>query len=109
MQLSRTVYRYQSVAADCTAVQMRIKEITQTRLHYDYLRVHVLLRREGLKDNHKRVYRVYRLYRQRRLSLRHKLLKRNKVAQLRQPHMQGHRANQVWSMDFWADNLFDGR
>ena len=55
MQLSRTVYRYQSVATDSTALQMRIKEITQTRVHYGYRRVHVLLRREGFKDNHKRV------------------------------------------------------
>lgn len=39
---------------------MRIKEITATRVHYGYRRVHVLLRREGWKDNHKRVYRFYR-------------------------------------------------
>ena len=106
MQLSRTVYRYQSIAADSSALQMRIKEITQTRVHYGYRRVHVLLKREGFKDNHKR---VYRLYRQQGLSLRHKRPRRNKAAQLRQPHKQAQRANQMWSMDFVADNLFDGR
>lgn len=106
MQLSRTVYRYQSIAADSSALRMRIKEITQTRVHYGYRRVHVLLKREGFKDNHKR---VYRLYRQQGLSLRHKRPRRNKAAQLRQPHMQAHRVNQMWSMDFVADNLFDGR
>lgn len=88
MQLSRTVYRYKSVAADSSALQMRIKEITQTRVHYGYRRVHVLLRREGFKDNHKR---VYRLYQQQGLSLRHKRPRRNKAAQLRQPHMQAQR------------------
>jgi putative transposase len=106
MKLSPTVYRYQSIAADSTALQMRIKEITQTRVHYGYRRVHVLLKREGFKDNHKR---VYRLYRQQGLSLRHKRPKRNKAAQLRQPQSQALRANQIWSMDFVADNLFDGR
>ena len=80
MQLSRTVYRYQCMAADSSALQMRIKEITQTRVHYGYRRVHVLLKREGFKDNHKR------LYRQQGLSLRHKRPKRNKAAQSRQPH-----------------------
>jgi putative transposase len=35
---------------------MRMNEITQTRVHYGYRRVHVLLRREGFKDNHKRIY-----------------------------------------------------
>lgn len=106
MQLSRTVYRYESVAADSSALQMRIKEITQTRVHYGYRRVHVLLKQEGFKDNHKR---VYRLYRQQGLSLRHKRPRRNKAAQLRHPHMQAQRLNQIWSMDFVADNLFDGR
>ena len=36
---------------------MRIKEIAQTRVQYGYRRVHVMLEREGFKDNHKRVYR----------------------------------------------------
>ena len=48
---------------------MRMKEITQTRVHYGYRRVHVLLRREGFKDNHKR---IYRLYRAEGMSLRYK-------------------------------------
>jgi len=64
------------------------------------------LSREGFKDNHKR---VYRLYQQQGLSLRHKRPRRNKAAQLRQPHMQAQRIIQMWSMDFVADNLFDGR
>lgn len=105
MQLSRTGHRYQSVAVDISALQMRIKEITQTRLQHGYRRVHVLLKREGFKGNHKP---VYRLYLQQALSLRHKRPRRNKVAQLRQPHTQAQRMNQIWSMDFVADDLFDG-
>jgi putative transposase len=34
----------------------RIKEITDTRVHHGYRRVHVMLRREGHMDNVKRVY-----------------------------------------------------
>ncbi|CAH0447794.1 hypothetical protein LMG10661_03867 [Ralstonia syzygii subsp. syzygii] len=34
----------------------RIKEIAATRVHYGYRRVHVMLQREGWKDNHKRVH-----------------------------------------------------
>jgi putative transposase len=106
IQLSRVVYLYQSVARDNAALIMRMKEITRTRVHYGYRRVHVMLKREGFKDNHKR---VYRLYREQGLSLRHKRPKRNKAAQLRQPKMLAHRINQIWGMDFVADNLFDGR
>ncbi len=58
--LSRMVYLYRSVAADDTALAMRMKDITRTRVHYGYRRVHVLLKREGFKDNHKRVYRLYK-------------------------------------------------
>ncbi len=56
--------------------------------------------------NHKR---VYRLYREQGMSLRHKRPKRNKAAQLRQPKTLAQKINQIWSMDFVADNLFDGR
>ena len=106
MGLQRSVYYYRSIARDSAAVLMRIKEITQTRVHYGYRRVHVLLRRERFKDNHKR---IYRLYRAQGLSLRYKRPKRNKAAQLRQPKTLASQINQMWSMDFVADNLFDGR
>ncbi len=106
IQLSRVVYLYKSTARDTTALVMRIKEITRTRVHYGYRRVHVMLRREGFGDNHKR---VYRLYRQEGLSLRHKRPRRSKAAQARQPQRAAQAINQIWSMDFVADNLFDGR
>lgn len=106
IQLSRVVYLYRSVGRDNTALVMRMKEITQTRVHYGYRRVHVMLKREGYKDNHKR---VYRLYREQGMSLRHKRPRRNKAARLRQPKTLAQRINQIWSMDFVADNLFDGR
>ena len=82
LKLSRQTYFYQSTARDSTAVLMRIKEITQTRVHYGYRRVHVLLKREGVKDNHKR---VYRLYREQGWTLRQKRPKCIKTAQLGQP------------------------
>jgi len=47
IQLSRVVYLYRSVAPDNSALVMRMKEITQTRVHYGYRRVHVMLKREG--------------------------------------------------------------
>ena len=67
LKLSRTVYVYKSRARDSSILLMRIREIAATRVHYGYRRVHVLLKREGFKDNHKR---VYRLYREEGLSLR---------------------------------------
>lgn len=86
IEISREVYLYRSVGRDNTALVMRMKEITQTRVHDGYRRVHVMRRREGFKDNHKR---IYRLYKEQGMSLRHKRPRRNKAAQLRQPKTMG--------------------
>jgi len=85
---------------------MRIQEITHVRVHYGSPRVYVMLRREGWQDNHKRVERIYR---EMGLSLRHKRPRRNKSARLRQPKQIVSTINEIWSMDFVADALFDGR
>ena len=74
---------------------MRIKEIADTRLHYSYRRVDVMLKREGLQANVKRVYRLYQVQ---RLSLRMKRPKRNNSARLWQPKQVVTAMNQIWSM-----------
>lgn len=53
--VSQGSFFYKAVKKDETALRMRIKEITITRVHYGYRRVHVLLRREGHPDNVARV------------------------------------------------------
>ncbi len=106
LQVSRSSFRYRSVAADDSALRLRIREITETRVHYGYRRVHVMLRREGWRDNHKR---IYRLYSEQGLSLRLKRPRRNKSAQRRHPQPQGLYPNHVWGMDFVSDALFNGR
>jgi len=106
LRISRSVYGYRSRARDARPLVARIKEIAATRVHYGYRRVHVLLRREGWRDNCKR---GYRLYRAEGLSLRHCRPRRNKSARLRQPRQLVSTMNEIWSMDFVADALFDGR
>ena len=56
--------------------------------------------------NHKR---VYRLYRQDGLSLRLKRPRRNVSAANRERQPASSAANEMWSMDFVSDALFDGR
>ncbi|MGQ3002537.1 MAG: IS3 family transposase [Hydrogenophaga sp.] len=106
VKMSASTYLYVSQRKDEGLLKARIKEITDTRVHYGYRRVHVMLRREGHMDN---VKRVYRLYREEGLSLRLKRPRRNKAAKLRQPKQLAHAINEIWSMDFVADALFDGR
>jgi len=54
-----------------------MKEIAETRVRYGFARIHILLRREGWRDNHKRTYRIYK---EEGLNLRSKRPRRNKTA-----------------------------
>jgi putative transposase len=69
-------------------------------------RIHTLLRREGWKDNHKRIYRVYHVE---GLNLRSKRPRHNKSAAHRLERPQLTSLYECCSMDFVADQLFDGR
>lgn len=57
--LQRSVYYYQKVDQADGVLSQRILAIAAIRIRYGYLRIHVLLRREGWHVNHKRVYRIF--------------------------------------------------
>ena len=58
---SRTAWYKPSTARDQTPLRTRIRALAHARPRYGYLRIHVLLRREGWRVNTKRVRRLYRL------------------------------------------------
>jgi putative transposase len=103
--VARSSYRYRSQAADQTPLRLRLRDLAATRVRYGYRRLHVLLRREGWRVNHKR---VYRLYREEGLGIRVK--RRKKLASA--PRVLPPPATQPlerWSLDFLSDSLVDGR
>jgi putative transposase len=104
--MSRSAFSYKAKARDCSAIRLRMREITQMRIHYGCERVFVMLRREGWRDNHKR---VHRLYKEEGLSLRHCRPRRSRSARRRQPIKVATAPNTLWGMDFVSDALFDGR
>ena len=59
--LQRATWYYRSQAKDQTALRMRIRDIANARPRFGYLRIHIMLRREGWRVNRKRVHRLYRL------------------------------------------------
>ena len=85
---------------------MRIREIAHARPRFGFLRIWVLLRREGWKVNHKRVRRLYRLE---GLQLRMRVRRRKHVALHRGPAPVPVGPTERWSMDFVHDALADGR
>jgi putative transposase len=98
--------RYQSVRADQMPLLMRIRDLARSRVRYGYFRIYIVLRREGWIVNHKR---VYRLYREDGLSLRLKRPRRHVTAARRESRAAASGPNELWSMDFVSDALFDGR
>jgi putative transposase len=104
--LARSTYGYRSRADRQEALRMRIRDVAQARAHYGYRRVLVQLRREGWAVNHKR---VYRLYAEECLTLKRTKPRRHVSSQRRTERPQATRLNEVWAMDFMADQLFDGR
>jgi putative transposase len=75
-------------------------------VRYGYRRLHILLKREGWRVNHKL---VYRLYIEEGLQMRIKTPRRHKSCRARVERPKAARANESWSMDFVSDQLFDGR
>ena len=87
-------------------MRKRIRELAEVRVSYGYKRIHVLLLREGWKVNHKRVYRLYRME---GLAMRTKKPRRRHVSSRNRAEVPAATApNEIWSMDFMHDELFNG-
>jgi putative transposase len=58
--IGRSTCRYQSQRDLATWMRDRLRALAEQRRRFGYRRLTILLRREGLRVNHKRVYRLYR-------------------------------------------------
>src|ERR1700720_273870 len=105
-RLNRGTFRYRGHKDPRTALRTRIREIAQTRVRYGYRKVRVLLNLEGWNVGK---YLVERLYREEGLTLHQRRKRRRRVAEHRRERFHPTGPNQVWSMDFVADQLADGK
>jgi len=96
-------YRYQTTRSD-EPLRTRLVELARERPRFGYLRLQVLLRREGEHVNHKRVHRMYRAA---GLMLRRK--KRKHCVRAGEPLVERTAANQEWALDFVYDAVDCGR
>jgi len=101
----RTSVRYRARRADDEPMRVRLRELASERRRFGYRRLHVLLTREGLIMNHKK---LRRLYREERLQVRRRS-GRKRALGTRAPIAVAQGANQRWSIDFASDALSDGR
>jgi putative transposase len=104
LRLSRTSYRYQKVEKSDEEIIDALNELVNQHPSIGFWNSHYRLRRTH-SWNHKRVYRVYT---QMGLNIRRRARKRL-PARVKQALFQPKESNQVWSMDFMSDSLWDGR
>jgi len=99
----KTVRR--TAAPDAPEVRERLRQLAGERRRFGYRRLGILLEREGVSMNHKR---LYRLYRDEGLSVRRRR-GRERATGTRAPMAIPQGPNQRWSLDFVADALSWGR
>jgi putative transposase len=58
--LSRSRWQYRPVRGDDAALRNRLRELATAKPRWGYQQLHILLRREGHRVNHKKVLRLYR-------------------------------------------------
>ena len=98
-------WRHASKRPHDDALRQRLKELALERRRFGYRRLHILLRREGIVLNHKK---LYRLYREERLMVR-KRGGRKRALGTRAPMTIPQGPNQRWSLDFVSDALASSR
>jgi len=103
--LAPKVYRSRTRRADDGVLRTRLKALAAHRRRFGYRRLHLLLKREGVLVNHKKLYRIYR---EERLMVR-KRGGRKRALGTRAPIAVPQSKNQRWSLDFVSDAFLDGR
>lgn len=97
--------RYASRRPKDGDVRAKLRTLAAERRRFGYRRLHILLARQGVKLNHKR---LFRLYREEWLGVR-KRGGRKRALGTRWPMALPEVANQRWSLDFVSDALSSGR
>jgi putative transposase len=97
--------RYASKRTGDEGLRSKLRELASQRRRFGYRRLGLLLARQGIKLNHKK---LYRLYKEERLSVR-KRGGRKRALGTRAPMAIPQDRNLRWSLDFVMDTLVSGR
>jgi putative transposase len=103
--VERSSMRYRHRRPDDGDTRARLRELAAIRRRFGYRRLQILLRREGVRMNHKKLRRIYA---EERLQVRRRG-GRKRALGTRAPLALPRAANERWSLDFASDALVDGR
>ena len=95
----RMTIRRQSIRAYDTALRERMRTIVLERRRFGYRRLHVMLKREGLAVNHKK---LFRLYREGKFSVRRRGGRKRAIG-THAPMLVPLHPNERWSLHFVSD------
>jgi putative transposase len=98
-------YRYAPKRAGDEELRGKLRDLASQRRRFGYCRLGLMLRRQGIKLNHKK---LYRLYKEERLSVRRRG-GRKRALGTRAPMAIPQDLNLRWSLDFVMDTLVQGR
>lgn len=104
-ELDRSTFQYQKRSKGDDALRTRLRDLAGERRRFGYRRLGILLEREGLYANHKKIFRIYR---EEGLAVRRRRGRKRAVG-TRRPILLPAGANHRWSLDFVSDALSDGR
>jgi putative transposase len=105
LAVDRSSIRYRSIRPDDAIERAAMKAVAAERRRFGYRRIHIMLERQGIVMNLKK---LRRLYREERLQVR-KRGGRKRALGTRRPMVVPRAANERWSLDFISDALTDGR
>ena len=105
LRIDRSTVRYTSIRPDDAPLREALKAVAAERRRFGYRRIHVMLHRQGLVMNQKK---LRRLYREEKLQVRRRG-GRKRALGTRRPMLVPDCANARWSLDFISDTFTDGR
>jgi len=105
LEADRSTVRYRSKRVDDTEEREAIKRVAKERRRFGYRRINIMLQREGIYMNHKKLRRIYA---EEKLQVRRRG-GRKRALGTRRPMEVPNGANQRWSLDFVSDAFTDCR
>ncbi len=105
LAVDRSGVRYRGVRPDDAEARAAMKAVAAERRRFGYRRIHVMLERQGIVMNLKK---LRRLYREEKLQVRRRG-GRKRALGTRRPMLVPEAPNMRWSLDFVSDALTDGR
>ena len=103
--IRRSSFYYEAEPRNDDPLRAAIQDLAKRRRRWGCPRIIDRLRREGWKDNHKRIERVYQ---EEKLQVRRRNRKRISHGD-REPLMAPKGINELWAMDFVSDSMTHGR